>query len=254
MQKKTRLNKYIADCGLASRRGADELILEGKVKVNGKVVDTPGVEVGYKDKVHVDGKLLVPQDLKYVIFNKPAGYITSRKDPQERKTIYALLPEAMHNLKTAGRLDKASTGLLILTNDGDLIQKLTHPKAKVAKVYRVCAEGKISRNDIFAMSKGIEIEKGKIAYADCAVIEINSKESVLEMVLYQGYNKQIRRMLEILGYPVKSLKRIAHASLNISGLERGQYRYLKPKEVQALKNHLNKSEKANVRTEKVSGK
>lgn len=243
MQKKTRINKFIAQTGVASRRGADELILNKKVKVNGKIITEPGVLVDEKDEIIVNGKKIEQQKYLYMVFYKPPGYITTKSDEKGRKTIYEFLPEHLHHLKPAGRLDKDSSGLLFLTNDGELIQQMTHPKIKVEKVYRVFVKGKIKIPDIEKLSKGIEIEKGKIAYADTFVIDADREKSELEIVLYQGYNRQIRRMMEIIGHNVISLKRIKHATLTLQGMGRGDYKFLKPKQLQELRNHIKKCEK-----------
>lgn len=243
MPDKIRLNKFIASTGISSRRGADELIETGKVKINGKLVEEPGISVSEKDIVEVNGKKIQVRDEKYIIFYKPAGYITTKSDPQNRKTIYNLLPPEVHHLKSAGRLDKDSTGLLILTNDGDLIQKLTHPKIHVPKVYRVTVEGKITAQDIVSLNKGIEIEKGKIAYADVLVLECDKTKTTMQMTLYQGYNRQIRKMMDKINHPVMNLKRIAHANIVLQGLDKGQYRYLNKNEVRDLFNYLKKAEK-----------
>ena len=127
-----------------------------------------------------------------------------------------------------------------MTNDGDLIQQMTHPKIKVAKIYRVAVKGRITINKLEQLAKGIEIEKGKIAYADSVLIDANKDKSEIEMTLYQGYNRQIRRMMEMVGYPVISLKRIQHATLTLQGMNRGDYKFLKPRQVQELKNHIKK--------------
>ena len=238
-----RLNKFIASTGSVSRRGADKLIEAGKVTVNGNPVTEPGMTVTEKDKVEVDGKRITIQGKKYVIFYKPAGYITTRKDTKDRKTIYDLLPKEMYDLKPAGRLDKDSTGLLILTNDGDLIQKITHPKGVVPKVYKVTVEGKVTRPELDKMAKGIEIEKGKIAYAEATILDYHQQITTLEITLYQGYYRQIRRMMKILNHPVISLKRVSQANITLAGLDRGKYRYLVRTEVDALYNYLKKLEK-----------
>lgn len=235
-----RLNKYLSSCGVASRREADELIKAGKVEINGKIINTPGVSVTEKDIIKVKGQIIKLEKPEYVIFNKPPGYITTKSDEKGRKTIYDILPEKFKNLKPAGRLDKDSTGLLILTNDGELIQKLTHPKKRVPKVYSVMAEGKITLQDLTKFSKGIEIEEGKIAYAEAVIIEYANSITTLEMILYQGYNRQIRRMLESIGHNVVALKRIAHANIVVTGLKKSQYRHLNAKEVRDLNNYLNK--------------
>lgn len=236
----TRLNKYIASSGLCSRRKADELIESGVVVVNGKKISEPGYLVQQKDKVFVNNKLIHPVKHEYYRFYKPAGYITTADDEKGRKTIYDLLPENLHHLKPVGRLDKDSTGLLILTNDGDLINALSHPSVKVPKIYRVTINGKITQNDIDTMYKGIEIEPGKIAYAEVDVLEIDSNHTVMEIILYQGLNRQIRKMFEHLGHEVISLKRTQHAILNLDGLKRGEYKPVKPGQIKDLKNFLNR--------------
>ncbi len=243
MPEKIRINKYIASTGDMSRRKADELIKQGRVKINGKKIMEPGVVVGKKDIVELDGKKLKLREKKYIVFNKPAGYITTKDDPNERKTIYDLLPQEVHHLKPAGRLDKDSSGLLILTNDGDLILNLTHPKAHVPKTYRVTVEGKINQNDIYQLAKGIEIEEGKTAYAEAIFLEYANKTTALQVTLHQGYNRQIRRMMESIGHPVISLKRTAHGCIPLGKLKKGHFRYLKNKEVQILFNYIKKIKK-----------
>lgn len=243
MSEKTRINKYIASTGDMSRRKADELIKQGRVKINGNKILEPGIVVGKKDIVELDGKKLKLREKKYIIFNKPPGYITTKEDPNERKTIYDLLPEEVHHLKPAGRLDKESGGLLVLTNDGDLILDLTHPGVHVPKTYRVTVEGKINQNDIYELAKGIEIEKDKTAYAETIFLEYFNKTTSLQMTLYQGYNRQIRRMMESIGHPVISLKRISHGCIPLGKLKKGHFRYLKNKEIQILFNYIKKIKK-----------
>jgi len=241
----TRLNKYIASSGLCSRRKADELIENGSVMVNGKKITELGFSVQPKDKVFVDGKIIHPVKHEYYRFYKPAGYITTADDENGRKTIYDLIPENLHHLKPVGRLDKDSTGLIILTNDGDLINELTHPSVKVPKLYRVSINGKISQNDIDKMYKGIEIEPGKIAYAEVDVLDIDNTHTVMEVMLYQGLNRQIRKMFEYLGFEVLTLKRIQHATLNLDGLKRGDIKPIKPQQIKELRNFLNRIAKKN---------
>ena len=235
-----RLNKYIASSGICSRRKADELIEGGHVVVNGKVVKELGFQVSEKDKVFVDKKLIHTKKLEYYKFYKPSGYITTADDEKGRKTIYDILPENYKTMKPVGRLDKDSTGLLIMTNDGDLINELTHPSVKVPKIYIVTIDGKINQNQLEQMAKGIEIEKGKIAYAECAVLEISNKSTMLQVVLYQGMNRQIRKMFDFLGFEVVSLKRIQHATISIEGLKKGQIKPIKPIQIRELKRYLAK--------------
>ncbi len=235
-----RINKYIAQSGIASRRKADELIEAGRVKVNGEVVTMLGFEIRRKDKVTVDDKLVFCKNYEYFRFYKPAGYITTASDEKGRKTIYNLLPDSMRAMKPVGRLDKDSSGLIILTNDGDLIYNLTHPSIKVSKVYRVTVDSKLTKAELETLAKGIEIEKGKIAYADVELLEAANKESLLEMTLYQGMNRQIRKMIEFLGHNVISLKRIRHATIELTGLKKGQFKPLKPKQVKELRTYIEK--------------
>ncbi len=241
----SRLNKYIASSGVCSRRKADELIESGQVMVNGKKVTELGYCVTQKDKVFVAGKLIHPVKNEYYRFYKPAGYITTTDDEKGRKTIYDLLPKNLHHLKPVGRLDKDSTGLLILTNDGELINQLTHPSVKVPKLYRVVIDDRITQNDIDKLYKGIEIESGKIAYAQVDVIECSDKETVMEILLYQGLNRQIRKMFEALGHNVISLKRVQHAILTLDGLKRGEFKPIKPGQIKDLKNFIRKLESKN---------
>ena len=239
----TRLNKYIASSGLCSRRKADELIEQGVVAVNGKTVTELGYLVQPKDKVFVNKKLIHPVKHEYYRFYKPAGYITTCDDEKGRKTIYDLLPEKLAGLKSVGRLDKDSTGLLILTNDGDLINALTHPSVKVPKVYMVTVNSQVTRAELEQMANGIEIEPNKVAYADIQVLEIDSKHTEMQITLYQGMNRQIRKMFEHFGYEVKVLKRVRHATLSLEGLRRGEFKPIKPAQIKELKNFLNRISK-----------
>ena len=235
-----RLNKYIASSGMCSRRKADELIEQGVVFVNGKKVTELGYIVCDKDKVFVNQKLVRPVKHVYYKFYKPAGYITTCDDEKGRKTIYDLLPESMYNLKPVGRLDKDSTGLLLLTNDGDLINELTHPSIKVPKIYIVSVDAKMHPHEFEQMAKGIEIEPGKIAFADVTLLEADNKHTLMQIVLYQGMNRQIRKMIEYFGYEVKSLKRIQHATIQLEGLKRGEFKPIKPQQIKELRNFLNR--------------
>lgn len=235
-----RINKYIAQSGIASRRHADELILAGKVKVNGKVVTMLGYEIRTKDKVTVDDKPIRVLKYDYYRFYKPTGCITTADDEKGRKTIYDYLPSELHHLKPVGRLDKDSSGLIILTNDGDLIYDLTHPSIKVSKVYKVAVDCKITYEELEKLARGVEIEKGKIAYCDSQILEQNSSSTLLEITLYQGLNRQIRRMFEYLGHKVVSLKRIRHATIDVVGLKRGEVKLIKQKQVKELKNYIQK--------------
>lgn len=242
-----RLNKFIASSGLCSRRKADELIEQGFVKVNGKTVKEMGFLVTNKDKVTVKNQPVKKSNLVYIKYYKPAGYITTMSDEKGRKTIYDILPPEVKDLKPVGRLDKDSTGLLIMTNDGDFVNKMTHPSVKIPKIYRVTAEGKMNQNHLLQMAKGIEIEEGKIAYADSMIVDYEGKNTVLQIILYQGMNRQIRKMLDSLGFPVISLKRISHGTINLQGLKKGQFKYIKPREISDLLKYIQKLEKLNTK-------
>ncbi len=235
-----RINKYIAQSGLCSRRKADEYIEAGRVKVNGETVTMLGFEIRKKDKVTLDGKLLRSDKLEYYKFYKPAGYITTKSDEKNRKTIYDILPDEYKRLNPVGRLDKDSSGLIIMTNDGNLAYELTHPSIKVAKTYIVKVDGKLSDDELKKLTEGIEIEKGKIAYCDWAIIEETKNDTTFEIVLYQGLNRQIRKMFEFLGYSVLNLKRIRHANIELTGLKKGQIKPIKPRQIKELKSYLEK--------------
>lgn len=235
-----RLNKYIASSGVCSRRKADELIEQGVVSVNGKKITELGFQINEKDKVFINNEIIRPKKHEYYRFNKPTGYITSADDEKGRKIIYDILPPNMHNLKPVGRLDRDSSGLIILTNDGDLINELTHPSIKVPKVYIVTVNGKVHLHHLEKMAQGIEIEAGKTAYADSLIIESTNKKTTLQITLYQGLNRQIRKMFEFLGFEVISLKRIQHATIEIEGLKKGQFKPIKPQQIKELRNFLNK--------------
>ncbi len=235
-----RINKYIAQSGFCSRRQADVYVEKGLVKVNGKTVTMLGFEIRTKDKVEVDGKIIKADKLEYYKFYKPSGYITTKSDEKGRKTIYDIIPKQLHHLNPVGRLDKDSTGLLILTNDGNLAFELTHPKKHIAKTYIVKVKGKLEDKKLQKLTDGIEIEKGKTAFCDWCIIDEDKETTTFEIVLYQGMNRQIRKMFEFLGHNVLNLKRIRHANIELTGLKRGEIKPIKPRQIKELKLYLNK--------------
>lgn len=250
-----RINKYIAQCTKFSRRKADELVENGTVSVNGKVVTMLGFEIRRRDVVKVGGKIITPPErFEYARFYKPTGYITTKSDEKGRKTIYDIIPHELKHLKPVGRLDKDSSGLIILTNDGDLINALTHPSIKLAKVYRVTTDSEIELKHLEAFAKGIKIDSvsrvrseakpfdGKLAYCDSEIIEKTKTLTTLEITLYQGINRQIRKMFEHFGFKVVSLKRIRHATVTLSGLKKGECKLMKPKAIKELKTHVSAAE------------
>src|SRR3954464_7586584 len=219
-----RLNAYLARTGVASRRGADELIKAGRVTVNGE----PGelsTFVEAEDRVELDGRELRPQELAYVLLHKPAGVVTTARDPQRRRTVVELVGHPAR-VVPVGRLDADTTGALLLTNDGPLAHRLAHPRYGVEKVYEAEVEGDPSEESLRALAEGIELEDGLTAPATVRCLA----PDVVELVLHEGRNRQVRRMLEAIGHPVRRLHRSRYAGLTLEGLEPGQWRELEPSE------------------------
>ncbi|MEB3286381.1 MAG: pseudouridine synthase [Vampirovibrionales bacterium] len=238
--KSLRLNKLIADSGLCSRRKADELISDGKVIVNGKRVNTLGASANpAHDEILVNGKPLPVIKPLYLAFHKPRGYITTRHDELDRKTIYALLPEKWHSVDPAGRLDKDSSGILILSNDGDFINRITHPRYQCNKRYRITTEKPLNEAAAQHLINGVllqpENKLAKIENLKALPVETNApKEWPYELTLQTGYNRQIRRSFEAVGFPVLKLKRVAFGNVKLGQLKAGDLRPLKPFEIQQL--------------------
>ena len=224
-----RLNAYLARAGVASRRGADELIKAGRVTVNGE----PGqlnTFVQSRDRVEVDGERVALQRLAYVLLHKPAGVVTTARDPQARPTVVGLVP-AEPRVVPVGRLDADTTGALLLTNDGPLAHRLAHPRYGVEKIYEAEVEGEPDDAALDALRIGIELDDG--ATAPARVRRLGP--STIELALHEGRNRQVRRMLEAVGHPVERLHRSAYAGLTLEGLEPGGWRELEPSEVDALR-------------------
>jgi pseudouridine synthase len=224
-----RLNAYLARAGVASRRGADELIKAGRVTVNGE----PGqlnTFVQSRDRVEVDGAPVSLQRLAYVLLHKPAGVVTTARDPQGRPTVVELVP-AEPRVVPVGRLDVDTTGALLLTNDGPLAHRLAHPRYGVEKVYQAEVEGEPDEAALQALRDGIELDDGPTAPARVRRLAPNR----IELTIHEGRNRQVRRMLEAVGHPVTDLRRSAYAGLTLEGLEPGQWRELEPSEVDALR-------------------
>lgn len=234
---KIRLNKYIASTGAASRRGADELIKQGKVKVNGQAV----IELGFcidkdKDRVELDGTIINSVNKNsYVLFYKPKGCITTVKDDKGRKTIFDFIDLDIPHLFPVGRLDYDTEGLLLLTNDGDLAYKLTHPSSEIPKTYLVKVEGEVPEHKLAQLRKGIILDGVKTARAKVKVLEYKKGISKIEVTITEGKNRQVRRMFEYIEFEVKFLKRVAVGQLRLGGLARGGYRYLHDDEINYLK-------------------
>ena len=230
-----RINKFIAESGVASRRKADEMIKEGLVKVNGKICKT-GCDIDIaNDHVTVNGKTInIVKTYEYYIMNKPKGYITSVKDEKGRKTVMDLLPQNLTRLFPVGRLDYDSEGLLILSNDGDLTFKLTHPKNEIPKTYLVKTENPISEKDLSLLRNGVVIDGVKTKKCNVVLIDKNKDYSKLHITITEGKNRQIRKMIEAVGNHVDFLKRISIGDLKLKGLNRGEYRKLTAEEVAYL--------------------
>lgn len=239
---KIRLQKYLAECGVASRRKSEELIAAGKVKVNGKLACI-GDKVNPKsDKVTVSGKRVKAVNKSvYLMLNKPRGFITTMKDEKDRKCVSELVKDVGTRVYPVGRLDRESEGLLIMTNDGDFANALTHPSKHVPKTYRVTIRPEITKEQLKIFADGMEIEGKKTLPADIKVLEEQENRTVVEVTIYEGRNRQIRRMFEALGIEVARLKRIKVGNLKLGMLKQGSYRELTSAEVEALL-ELSKSE------------
>lgn len=234
-----RLQKVMAHAGVASRRKSEDIIAQGRVRVNGETVTEMGFKVDPEvDVIEVDGELISKEKRVYLLLNKPEGYITTVSDPEDRPTVMDLIPDLKQRVYPAGRLDFDSSGLLILTNDGELTYKLTHPKKEVDKTYWVRAKGKIEREDFNKFEEGMIIDGQKTSPAVIKNVNYQDDITEFEIIIHEGRNRQIRRMCKIAGFPVKKLKRIGFAFLTLQGLNEGEYRYLSDEEVQKLKNMI----------------
>lgn len=230
-----RINKYLAGCGIAGRRASDEIVKEGKVKVNGKTVTELGFSIDeYNDSVTVDGKKVKYKRRDYyIMLHKPKGYVCTAKDEFGRKTVFDLI-DINARLFTIGRLDYDTEGLLLLTTNGDIAQKITHPKSKVTKTYVIKIEGEISEAELQKLRSGVLIDGTKTAPAKAKLLESDDKFSKIELVITEGKNRQVRKMLESIGKIVVFLKRTAEGEIKLGGLSRGKYRYLNDKEINYL--------------------
>ncbi len=231
-----RLNRFLADCGLGSRRKVEALVTEGRIKVNGKVCTELGIQIDPAvDKVEADGKELSAITKKvYLILNKPRGYVVSQSDELGRQTVYDLLPESAAGMAYAGRLDKNSEGLLLFTNDTSLINQLTHPSHKVEKVYRVEIDRPLKYKELELLRSGVEIEGGITLPAGIYVKSESEKSMSLKVVITEGRKRQIRQMIEAVGARVRSLKRVQFGPIHLGDLPTGRWRRLEMMEVRAL--------------------
>ena len=231
-----RLNKYIADAGICSRRNADMYISSGNVTVNGEVMTTLGYRVKPTDEVRFDGKLLSSEKKEYILLNKPKGFITTTNDEKGRKTVMDLVANATNaRILPVGRLDRATTGLLLLTNDGELTKKLTHPTHGVRKIYHVILDRKLDYKDFMKIQDGLELEDGLIEVDEISYVNDKPKNEI-GIKIHSGRNRIVRRIFEHLGYQVEKLDRVVFAGLTKKDLPRGHWRRLTQQEVINLRN------------------
>ncbi len=237
-----RLQKYIADSGITSRRKAEELILQGKIKVNGKVVNELGTKVNLeKDIVEYNGKILKQEENKiYILLNKPIGYVTTVKDQFERDTVMDLIKGVKGRVVPAGRLDMYTSGALILSNDGEFINKITHPKNEIEKTYNATVVGIVDDNDIKKLEAGVEInledEKYITKPAKVKILKTDEEKNLsrLQITIHEGKNREVRKMCEALGKKVLALHRAKIGNIDVKNLKLGKWRYLKKEEIDQL--------------------
>lgn len=232
----TRLNKFISNSGLTSRRKADELIFNGNVRVNGVTIKEPGFQVTPDDKVRVNGRPVLAQTEKtYVVINKPLGYVTTMDDEYNRPIVADLVSDFEERLFPVGRLDYNTTGLLIMTNDGDMAYRLTHPKHEVTKTYRARIAGYISDTKLNMLRRGVDIGGFVTSRARVQVVKQLKRSTIVEIEIHEGKNRQVRKMFSKVGHPVQELERIAIGKIKLGRLATGHYRKLTEDEIKYLK-------------------
>lgn len=235
LDEKIRLNRYLSNSGVCSRREADKYIETGCVTVNGKIVTELGTKVSLDDDVRFSGQQLNPQNKVYLLLNKPKGFVTTTDDPQERKTVMDLVDKACpERIYPVGRLDKDTTGVLLFTNDGDLAKKLTHPSHNKKKIYHVHLDKSLTKNDLLEIAKGVELEDGFIAADAIDYVSENDKREV-GIEIHSGRNRLVRRIFEKMGYQVLKLDRVYFAGLTKKNVPRGKFRFLTQAEINQLK-------------------
>ncbi len=246
-----RLQKFIADQGVASRRAAERLIAEGAVRVNGKVVREMGVKIDpSRDQVSVNGQPLAKRrKFRYILLNKPSGYICSVQDERGRRTVLDLLPDVRERVYPVGRLDYNTSGLLLLTNDGELTYQLLHPSYEVEKTYLAEVEGRLSGQALSRLEKGVRLSDGMTAPARASIVRRWENATLVELTIHEGRNRQVRRMMEAVGHPVKHLKRTREGFLDLSDLAVGQWRELTAGEVRRLKESVQSAAKTEAKAE-----
>lgn len=231
-----RLQKFLAEAGVASRRSGERLILDGHVAVNGEVIRELGVKVDAgRDRIFVDGKEVRVRKKLYILLNKPVGFLSSRTDPHARNTVLDLVPKEWGNLYPVGRLDYDSEGLLMLTNDGELCQRLTHPRYGVPKVYEAFVEGKVEASHLAAIKKGVYHNDELLRASSARIIQANNSHGHVELILTEGKNREVRRLFETQGLEVERLVRTRIGPLRLGELPTGKWRSLQPAELKSLR-------------------
>ena len=231
-----RLNKYIANAGICSRREADKLIAAGAVTVNGKVVTELGTKISLHDKVQYGDQSLKREKLRYVLLNKPKGFITTTDDPRDRKTVMNLVSKAcQERIYPVGRLDRNTTGVLLFTNDGELTRKLLHPRHGIQKIYHVVLDRSLTKKDMVLVQNGLEMEDGLIKVDAIEYVGEGKDKKQVGLELHSGKNRVVRRIFEKLDYKVVRLDRVSFAGLTKKNLPRGEWRFLEEKEVSFLR-------------------
>lgn len=232
-----RLNKYLSKCGIASRRRADRLIQQGRVSINGEKITELGVIIDEnRDEVSIDGKMVtLPPEPVYVMLNKPRGFVTSLRDEYGRRTVTELVKNVGQRVYPVGRLDLDTEGILLLTDDGELAYRLTHPKFLIRKVYLATVKGAFPPELVARFEEGIELEDGYVATAKGKLLSSQDKFSTLQLELTEGRKREVRRLCRMLGFPVQQLKRTKFGGLSCEGMKVGSWRYLNRKEIDKLK-------------------
>jgi 23S rRNA pseudouridine2605 synthase len=231
-----RLQKYLAHAGVASRRAAEEFIARGRVRVNGKAVTKPGTLVGPADRVEVDGRLVAAADApRYLVLNKPPKVMTTMRDPGGRRTVASLVPREFGRVVPVGRLDYDTSGVLLMTDDGDLAYILTHPKFGVEKTYRAVVRGRLQAEDVRALLEGIKLEGERSQPAKVRVVRTSGASSEIDVTIHEGKNRQVRRMFEATDHPVVSLVRLRFGPLSLGELPVGHWREATDREISALR-------------------
>ena len=235
MRKGIRLHRFIAQCGVCSRRKAEQMISEGRVEVNGETVARPGTVVSEVDEVRVDDRPLRPQPHVYIVMHKPRGCLTTMKDEFGRQTVADLLPDVGVAVKPVGRLDKDTDGVLLFTNDGELASRLTHPRYSIEKEYEATVTGEPGERALGRLRRGVTVEGQRTRPAQVDVLSASDRGAKLRIVLKEGRKRQIRLMCEAVGHPVKRLRRVRFGPLGLKGLRPGECRVLGKTQVRALK-------------------